>query len=106
MGITFSSFADVYNQEPTLLRATTANRERLKNFIDAQEVFGGTDFRVGLNLAATALSNSRSTSQTSGCSSYIMILTDGEEDAAVPFTMDDFNQLGLQDATIFTYTLG
>lgn len=104
--ITFSSFADVYNQEPTLLRATTANRERLKTFIDAQGVFGGTDFRVGLELAATSLSNARSNSQTSGCSSYIMILTDGEEDAAVPFTMEDYDQLGLQDVPIFMYTLG
>ena len=102
--IAFSSTATPMTS--SLLQATTANRQWMKDWIDGLRARGGTNFRGAMDEVFQVL---QSSTTSSNCNRVVLFLSDG-----VPSAWDDADYATLQqtrlkalgDAHLLTYALG
>jgi hypothetical protein len=102
--IMYSSQAHSYDDLDEMIPMNEKNKKLIMQWVTDQSSQGGTNFRSGFQLAATAFENSRKSGKTSGCSRAILFLTDGKDDSGL--VPSDIPRMGLEGVTILTYSFG
>jgi len=104
---------DVANTDGVLWKMTQENREKLLDWLDWSDPFGGTNFLSGLNKAFEMIDRSVQEGHTSGCSTAVLFLTDGDDKSGLTpaqilqevRTKNDRGD-GQLKANLFTYSFG
>jgi len=106
--VTFSTDAKQYN--PTLIRATSENKEKIISYIMNFSSSGGTNFSDAFQKTNDMIQNTVADENGSPCKTFVMFLTDGTPTSGitdqVPLLkfIDDLPHL--KKATIFAYSIG
>jgi hypothetical protein len=109
----FNDESDVANTDGLLWQMTKENRDRMSDWLKWSDPFGGTAFMSGLNQAFELIDRSVQEGATSGCSSAILFLTDGDDKSGLS-AAEILKQVrtknargdGQIKANIFTYSFG